>query len=67
MATFMHIDENRKRYLIAKALWEFVAENGKKSLERRAPNDVDDMEAILDQDYPAEVSTLIAMERHKER
>lgn len=61
------IDEQRKRYLIAKALWEFVAENRKRPVERQAPSDVDDMEAILDGDYPAEVSTLIALEPYKAR
>lgn len=57
----------RKRYLIAKALWEFVAENRSKPIERQAPNDADDMEAILDADYPAEVATLIALEPFKKR
>jgi len=57
----------RKRYLIAKALWEFVAENRNKPVEQRAPNDADDMESILDADYPAEVATLIALEPFKKR
>ena len=61
------IDERRKRYLIAKALWEFVGENRNKPVGRQAPNDADDMEAILDSDYPAEVSTLIALEPFKTR
>lgn len=42
------MDDRRKRFLIAKALWEFVAENRNKPIERQAPNDADDMEAILD-------------------
>lgn len=61
------MDDRRKRYLIAKALWEFVAENRKKSIEHQAPNDADDMEAILDADYPSEVTTLIALEPFKTR
>lgn len=61
------MDPRRKRYLIAKALWEFVAENRNKPIERQAPNDADDMEAILDIDYRAEVATLIALEPYKKR
>lgn len=61
------MDNRRKRYLIAKALWEFVAENRNKPVEQQAPNDADDMEAILDSNYPAEVATLIALEPFKRR
>ncbi|MFA5951996.1 MAG: hypothetical protein WC807_17115 [Hyphomicrobium sp.] len=61
------MDNRRKRYLIAKALWEFVAENRSKPVEHQAPNDVDDMEAILDADFSAEVTTLIALEPFKGR
>jgi len=63
----MSIDERRKRYLIAKALWEFVADDRYKPIERQSPNDVDDMEAVLDTDYASEVATLIAMEPYKKR
>ncbi len=61
------MDEQRKNLLIAKALWEFVAENGVKPIERQSPNDVDDMELILDQDYPSEVATLIQLEKYQDR
>ncbi len=63
----MEIDERRKNYLIAKALWEFIAQDGHKSPERQCRNDVHDMEAILDCDYPNELSLLMKAERFKDR
>ena len=63
----MEIDERRKNYLIAKALWEFIAQDGKKLSHRQNRNDVHDMEAILDSDYPAELSLLMRAEKFKDR
>jgi hypothetical protein len=63
----MAVDERRKKYLIAKALWEFVAQDGSKPIERQCRNDVHDMEAILDGDYPNELSLLMKAERFKDR
>ncbi len=63
----MEIGERRKNYLIAKALWEFVAQDGHKPAERQCRNDVHDMEAILDGDYPNELSLLMKAERFKDR
>ncbi len=63
----MEMDQRRKDFLIAKALWEFVAEDGKKPTERQSRSDVDDMEAILDRDYSAETATLMRMEKFKDR
>ena len=63
----MAIDERRKKYLIAKALWEFVAQDGNKPIKRQCRNDVQDMETILDRDYPAELAVLIKAERFKDR
>jgi len=61
------MDEHRRKFLIAKALWEFIAEDSKRPPERRSASDVDDMERILDEDYPAETSTLMRLEKHKNR
>ncbi|MDP2620288.1 MAG: hypothetical protein Q8P46_08935 [Hyphomicrobiales bacterium] len=63
----MEINERRKNYLIAKALWEFIAQDGKKPSIRQNRNDVHDMEAILDSDYPAELSLLMRAEKFKDR
>jgi hypothetical protein len=63
----MAIDERRKKYLIAKALWEFVAQDGNKPIERQCRSDVQDMETVLDRDYPAELEVLIKAERFKDR
>ncbi|GFE52566.1 hypothetical protein So717_43190 [Roseobacter cerasinus] len=61
------MDEKRKRFLIAKALWEFVASDQDKPKERQSRSDVDDMEAILDADFPGEVATLMRLETYKDR
>lgn len=63
----MAIDDRRKKYLIAKALWEFVAQDGSKPIERQCRSDVQDMETILDRDYPAELAVLIKAEAFKDR
>jgi hypothetical protein len=61
------LDDSRKKFLIAKALWEFTAEDSKRPIERQSPNDVADMNAILDDEYPALLSTLMSLEPHKKR
>lgn len=63
----MEIHERRKKYLIAKALWEFIAQDGSKPIERQCRSDVQDMETILDCDYPAELSVLMRAEAFKDR
>lgn len=63
----IEICERRKRFLIAKALWEFAATDGSKPFERQSRSDVDDMETILDRDYPNELATLIRLEDFKDR
>lgn len=61
------MDDRRKRFLIAKALWEFVAAQRTLPPERQALSDADDIEAILGADYEAEVATLMNLEKYKRR
>ncbi|MBZ0227721.1 MAG: hypothetical protein K8F58_04590 [Bauldia sp.] len=63
----MDIHQRRKDYLIAKALWQFIAQDGNKPVERQCRNDVHDMEAILDCDYPNELSLLMKAEAFNNR
>lgn len=61
------MDQRRKDYLIAKALWESVAQDGKKPVHLQCRSDVHDMEAKLDNAYPSEADLLMRAETVKDR
>lgn len=63
----MEIDPRRKDYLIAKAMWEFIAQDVRRPPERQCRNDVQDIETILDRDYPRELALMMKAERFKDR
>jgi len=63
----MEIDERRKKYLIAKAIWGFVAQDGNKPGTQQCRSDVHDMETILDSDYPTELELLMRAEKFRDR
>ena len=63
----MTVPDPRKRYLIAQALWEFVANERKKPSIRQQTSNMYDMEEILDKEYADIVPMLIASEKHRQR
>jgi len=63
----MDIHPKRKSYLIASALWEYIANDRKKPEVRQNSSNVHDIEQILDEDYPAELDLLMRAERLKDR